>query len=263
MPFLDRLAKHGLVHTMSCSSNNGAFPVTEKDIAQYQKELAQQLGPDERRGRSIEQCSSSSSSSCSVEDCIVVHKSVTAVDVLQGGPIESTNNNKLRTSSCDEFDDMDNDSGYTFDMSLLPGQTSTQEGPDDSENVFEVTLDENNMNPQGEDNVLLLRSTKKPLTVRGKAKQVILKPLRSSWCFVKDRVRSFRKWQREQTSSWGRKHRRNLDHTASLDDEENELSEETQMEFEQVCPSVSGGALSFRSSNDNDDDVPSSTHPSR
>jgi hypothetical protein len=261
MSFLDRLVKHGLVHTISCSSNNGAFPVTEDDIAQYQKELAQQVGRGERRGRSLDQCSSSSSS-CSLEDSILVHNRVTAVDGLQGDPIESTNH-KIRTSSYDEID-MDNDSGYTFDMSLLPGQTSTQEGPDHgSENVIEVTLDENIMNPQGEDNVLLLRRTKKPLTVRGKAKQVILKPIRSGWCFVKEHVRSFRKWQLEQTTSWGRKQRRNLDNTASLDDEENELSEET-MEFEQVVsPSVSGGELSFRSSNDNYDDVPSSTHSSR
>jgi hypothetical protein len=260
MSFLDRLVKHGLVHTISCSSNNGAFPVTEEDIAQYQKELAKQVGR-ERRGRSLDQCSSSSSSSCSLEDCIVVHNSVTAVDGLQGDPIKSTNH-KIRTSSCDEID-MDNDSGYTFDMSLLPGQTSTLEGPDHgSENVIEVTLDENIMNPQGEDNVLLLRCTEKPLTVRGKAKQVILKPIRSGWCFVKERVRSFRKWQREQTTSWDRKQRRNLDNTASLDDEENESSEET-MEFEQVSPSVSGVELSFRSSNDNYDNVPSSSHSSR
>lgn len=254
MSFLDRLVKQGLIRTVSGSSSNhtGAFPVTEEDLARYQNELAaaryqkelaaaqELLGRAQTRGLgSIGHSLSSSSSSSSLEDCIVrqygvhgrrnnnVNKSVVDEPAGLAAGVVSSNNvrtkdqnntsNKIRTSSCDDGDDLDLINGNinscpTFDMSLLPTHEPTMWSLDEhslarhgnaNDNAIEFTLDETIMNHHhqergggGEDNVLLMCriTTKKPptTTVRSKAKQVILTPLRSGWCFVKsvgERVR--------------------------------------------------------------------------
>lgn len=218
MSFLERL-KLVFVRT----SSRGAFPVTEKDLAKYQKELLEHGVVQENRS----QCSSCSS----FEDCIV-HITLDEVET------------KVQTSL--DIGDL-NDSNYAFDMSLFPGKALIEDSEKDAgfmDDAIEFMYDDKN---RGEDDVLLLNRTKKPLRVREKVKQAVLQPLRSTWSRAKalgERVQSFRK----QTSSLGRK-RRSLDETASLDGEK----DEDIPEFEKT---PSGSDLFFRSSNDDD----SATH---
>jgi hypothetical protein len=331
MSFLDRLVKHGLVHTMSGSSkNSGAFPVTEQDIAQYQEELELRDRALRRGlGSSIGHRRSSSSSSCgSLEDCIIVdqrglHNSnsrtstsildelvaaaATRMSINSAGSNNNNYKNKMRTSSCDD-DDIDlikyNNSGCTFDMSLLPGHDPTafvgpprnnggrwssdqsselqqqqQQHNNSAHDGIEFMLDdtatmENHQDRgEGEDNVLLLFRTTKPLTARGNAKQVLLKPLRSSWCFVKSVGERVRKWQRNHhfhQPTFGRRgirkqqqQQRRFDPTASLedDDDDDEANRaririddsEEMVEFQMLSSRSGDEDLSLSIGNDNDD----------
>jgi hypothetical protein len=211
------------------SSSSGAFPVTEQDLAKYQDELEQGI---------VQEGSIKCSSSSSFEDCIV-HVTLDEVETT------------VQAASCN--DEMNN-SGRTFDMSLLPQKTltalaDTEKDPKFIDGAIEFMYDNTE---RGEDNVLLLSHARKPLTVQDKAKKVILQPLCSSWSFVKSlarRVKSFHIPVRN--SSW-REKRRNLDRTRSFD----EKQEEEMLEFDNT---PSGPVVSFRSSNFDD----SAGHSSR
>lgn len=211
MSLLDRL-KQGLVRTNS----SGAFPVTEEDIINYQRE--QQARTDQRARSEY-----SSSSSCSKEDDIVI--------VRVGEDIET----RMLMQTFD-YDRIDEGKRCPFDMSLLRGRTSSTRSPEESSEDNEVSsgdfvdaiefMDDNAS--QG-DNVLLLRHQMKPGSVRRKARKVITRPFRSGLHLFKaigERLRVFRRKHFAEPCLWTRK-RRYLDRTASMNG-----SEEQFLEFE-------------------------------
>lgn len=233
MPLLDRLLKQGLVRTNS----NGAFPVTEEDIRNYQIEQAQAqiLQEDKRAGSEL------SSSSCnSQEDNIVLVRAGEEVveASTQGGDKVKTPVLRKRASHYDQMEGVVN--RCPFDMSLLlrarRREQRAPDGDDGSLEDFVDTIEFTDDNASQGDNVLLLKRTRKKSgsSVKNKARQVMIQPLRSGLRFfesIGERVAIFQRNHLDGSSKlWNR--RRYLDRTASMDQSEEEL-----LEFDQSSSS--------------------------